>query len=146
MNNVTMIGRLASDPEARTTQSGVMQVSFRIAVQRRFKGANGERQTDFFPCVAWRQTAEFISRFASKGDLMSVRGELQTHSYDAQDGTKRYVTEIIVDEAQKYGGSQSRTEETERPNIAQTAAQIDAKTAAAAFGFTVVEDMDDLPF
>ena len=104
MNKVILIGNLASDPESRTTQSGVAQCSFRLAVQRRFKGANGERETDFLPVVCWRQTAEFAQRYLAKGRKVAVDGRIQTRSYDAQDGSKRYVTEIIADSVEAIGG------------------------------------------
>ena len=104
MNNCCFVGRLCSDPELRYTQSGIANCSFRIAVQRRFKNAQGEYEADFIQCVAWRQTAEFLNRYACRGDMVAVSGSLQTRSYDAQDGSKRYVTEIIVDSAQPCGG------------------------------------------
>ena len=104
MNKVILIGNIASDPEGRTTQSGIAQCSFRIAVQRRFKGANGERETDFLPVVCWRQTAEFAQRYLAKGRKVAVEGSIQTRSYDAQDGSRRYVTEIIADSVEAVGG------------------------------------------
>lgn len=130
MNKVILIGNLASDPESRTTQNGVAQCSFRIAVQRRFKGANGERETDFLPVVCWRQTAEFAQRYLAKGRKVAVEGSIQTRSYDAQDGSKRYVTEIIADSVEAVGG---------RDDGAQKPAQNRQE------GFTDVND-DELPF
>ena len=97
MNKVVLIGNLASDPESRTTQSGVAQASFRLAVQRRFSSANGERETDFFQIVAWRKTAELCQKYLAKGRKVAVEGSLQARSYDAKDGSKRYVTEVIAD-------------------------------------------------
>ena len=97
MNKVILIGNLAADPETRTTNSGITQCTLRLAVQRRFSGADGKRETDFFTVVCWRQTAEFAARFLSKGRKVAVEGSLQTRSYDAQDGSKRYVTEAIAD-------------------------------------------------
>ena len=116
MNRVILIGNIASDPESRTTQSGITQCSFRLAVQRRFKGANGEREADFLPVVCWRQTAEFAQRYLAKGRKVAVEGSIQTRSYDAQDGSKRWATEVVADEvefldsrqdAQQAGGSQA---------------------------------------
>ena len=130
MNRVILIGNLANDPESRTTQSGIAQCSFRIAVQRRFKGANGERETDFLPVVCWRQTAEFAQRYLAKGRKVAVEGSIQTRSYDAQDGSKRYVTEIIADSVEAVGG---------RDDGAQKPAQNRQE------GFTDVND-DELPF
>ena len=97
MNKVILIGNLAADPESRTTQSGVAQCTLRLAVQRRFANQQGVREADFFNVVCWRQTAEFCSRYLSKGRKIAVEGSLQTRSYDAQDGSKRYVTEVIAD-------------------------------------------------
>ena len=97
MNKVVMIGNLAADPESRTTQSGIAQCSFRLGVQRRFANQQGQREADFFPVVCFRQTAEFAGKYLAKGRKVAVEGSLQTRSYDAQDGSKRYVTEIIAD-------------------------------------------------
>ena len=134
MNLVVQIGRLVADPETRTTNSGVTVTTFRIAVQRRFKDGNGERQSDFHNCVAWRNQAEFISKYISKGDMICVRGELQNRSYEAQDGTKRYVTEIICEDVKALT---SRSESVS----AQPTPNMDAQT-----GFEVAEDDEPLPF
>lgn len=90
-------GNIARDPEARTTQSGISQSTFTVAVQRRFKGQDGQREADFLTVVAWRQTADFCNKYLSKGRKVAVTGSVQTRSYTAQDGSKRYVTEIIAD-------------------------------------------------
>ena len=136
MNKVILIGNIASDPESRTTQSGVAQCSFRLAVQRRFKGANGERETDFLPVVCWRQTAEFAQRYLAKGRKVAVEGSIQTRSYDAQDGSKRYVTEIIADSVEAVG---SREDGAQNAHGAQEPAQNRQE------GFTDVNE-DELPF
>lgn len=104
MNKVIMIGRIASEIEMRNTQSGVVTCSFRLAVNRRFKNAAGERVADFFSVVCWRQTAEFVMRYFNKGDAIAIEGSLQTRSYDAQDGSKRYFTEIVADNVEFAGG------------------------------------------
>ena len=100
MNKVILIGNLANDPEGRTTQSGISQSTFRIAVQRRFANAQGVREADFFTVIAWRQTADFCNRYLTKGRKVAVEGSIQNRSYDAQDGSKRYVTEIIADDVE----------------------------------------------
>ena len=92
-----MIGNIATDIEQRTTQNGIARSTFKIAVQRRFTNPQGEREADFFAVVAWRQTAEFCNKYLSKGRKISVEGTLQNRSYQAQDGSKRMVTEIIAD-------------------------------------------------
>ena len=97
MNKVILIGNLAADPEFRTTQSGISQCNFRLAVQRKYANQQGVREADFFTCVAWRGTAEFVHRYFIKGNKMALEGSLQSRSYDAQDGSKRYVTEVLVD-------------------------------------------------
>ena len=143
MNRVILIGNLASDPEGRTTQSGIAQCSFRIAVQRRYKGANGERETDFLPVVCWRQTAEFAQRYLAKGRKVAVEGSIQTRSYDAQDGSRRYVTEIIADSVEAVGGREEGAQGVQSAQSAQQAAQEPAQNHQ--MGFTEVDD-DDLPF
>lgn len=137
MNRCVFVGRVVNDPEVRTTANGTATCSFRIAVQRRFKNANGERQSDFFQCVAWRQTAEYVGRFFHKGDMIAVEGEMQNRDYQAQDGTKRYVTELIIDNAHGCGNAQSKP------------ADVQGVTAAAqeVFGAGFVEvDDEGLPF
>lgn len=97
MNKVILIGRLTRDPEMRTTPSGVATTSFSIAVQRNYANAQGDREADFINCVAWRKQAENIAKYCTKGSQVAVDGRIQTRNYDAQDGTKRYVTEVIAD-------------------------------------------------
>lgn len=97
MNSVQLVGNLARDPELRTTTSGLAVCSFTVACQRRYKNANGQYDADFISCVAWRETANFVHRYFIKGNKIGVIGTLQTRSYDAQDGSKRYVTEVVAD-------------------------------------------------
>lgn len=99
-NKVILGGRLTVDPELRSTQNGIMFTSFSVAVNRRFSGANNEQQTDFINCVAWRQQAEFISKYFRKGSSICVVGSIQTRSWTDQNGQKRNTTEIAVDEVQ----------------------------------------------
>lgn len=133
MNKVILIGNLAADPESRTTNSGVAQCSLRIAVQRRFANAQGQRESDFFNVVCWRNTAEFAAKYLSKGRKVAVEGSLQTRSYDAQDGSKRYVTEVIADNIEFCD---SRKEGENKP------------AEAPGFGFVELsdDDADSLPF
>ena len=88
---------MVNDPALRTTQSGISNVNFRIAVRRKFKNADGQYDSDFLNVVAWRQTADYVGNYIHKGDRVSVDGSIQTRSYDANDGSKRYVTEIIAE-------------------------------------------------
>lgn len=98
MNKAILMGRLTRDPELRTTQSGISVVSFTLAVDRRFKSQSGEREADFISCRAWRQTAEFIQKYFSKGSKLAVVGTIQTGSYE-KDGRTVYTTDVVVDEA-----------------------------------------------
>ncbi|NLT11893.1 MAG: single-stranded DNA-binding protein [Clostridiaceae bacterium] len=98
MNKVILVGRLTRDPEVKTTQSQVEVCSFTVAVDRRFKTASGERQSDFINCVAWRQQAKLLGQYFQKGHRIGIIGSLQSRSYDDKDGKKVYVTEVTVDE------------------------------------------------
>ncbi len=98
MNKVILMGRLTKDPELKSTSNGVSRATFTVAVDRRFKSASGERETDFINCVAWRQNAEFVSRYFTKGQKMSLVGSLQVRTWDDQQGKRNWITEVIVDE------------------------------------------------
>lgn len=100
MNKVILVGNLTKDPEQRTTPSGVSVVTFTVAVQRKFKSQDGQYQADFISCVAWRSTAEFIGKYFSKGSKIGVVGNIQTRNYDDANGVRKYVTEVVVDEAE----------------------------------------------
>lgn len=102
-NKVIMLGRITQDLDLKTTPNGVPVLQFSIAVDRRFQTKGEEKKSDFFNCVAWRNEAEFISRYWEKGRAILIEGELQTRSYDDKNGVKRYVTEIVVDRASFTG-------------------------------------------
>lgn len=108
MNRVYLIGNLTRDPELAVTNSGVSVCRFSIAVQRRYSNAEGEREADFFNIVVWRAQGENCHKYLKKGSKCAVTGSLQNRSYDAQDGTKRTITEIVADEVEfltaKAGG------------------------------------------
>ena len=142
MNKVILIGNLTRDPEAFTTQSGVSRSTFTVAVQRRFANAQGVREADFLTVVAWRQTADFCNRYLTKGRRVAVEGSIQVRSYDAQDGSKRYVTEIIADNIEALG---SRDEGQARPRDNGPTPPPAPPTGPATNDFTEVED-DELPF
>ena len=98
LNRIVLMGRLVADPELRTTPSGVNVATLRLAVDRDFKNRQtGERETDFINVVAWRQSAEFVSRFFTKGRMAIVEGKLQTREYTDRDGNRRYATEVVSD-------------------------------------------------
>lgn len=133
MNRVILIGNLANDPEVTTLSSGVTKCSFRLAVQRRFTNPQtGQREADFIPIVAWRQTGELCAKYLSKGRKCAICGMMQTRSYDAQDGSKRYVTEVVADEVQFLGGGASQQTQGMPPEARNDQ-------------FTPVDD-DELPF
>jgi single-strand DNA-binding protein len=100
LNRSILIGRLTRDPELRYTPQGVPVASFSLAVERPFTNQAGQRETDFIDCVAWRKLAETVGNHLTKGRLAAVEGRLQIRSYDAQDGTKRRVAEVIADSVQ----------------------------------------------
>lgn len=100
LNVVALVGRLVADPELKYTPSGVAVSTLTIAVDRRFKSESGEKQTDFFDIVCWRQSAEFAANYLSKGRLVSVQGKLQQRSWVQQDGQKRSKVEVVADSIQ----------------------------------------------
>lgn len=100
MNRVMLIGRLTAKPELRYTGSNVPFARFTVAVNRTFSSNNGERETDFINCVIWRKQAENVCNYLDKGSQVAVEGRIQTGSYDAEDGSKRYTTDIVCDNVQ----------------------------------------------
>lgn len=122
LNRVILMGRLVSDPELKTTGTGISVTSFRIAVDRSYVKSGEERKADFFDIVCWRNSAEFVCRYFGKGSMIAVDGQLQSRTYQAKDGTNRYVVEVVADSVsftgerrenaggygnQSYGGSPS---------------------------------------
>ena len=100
MNRAFLVGNLTRDPELRKTQNDVSVCTFTIAYNRRFTNASGQREADFIPIVVWRAQADNCYRFLKKGRRVGVVGTIQTRTYDAQDGSKRYVTEVVADEVE----------------------------------------------
>ena len=117
LNHITIMGRLVKDPEMRTTQSGVAVASFTLAVDRDFGGKDGgEKQTDFIDCTAWRHTAEFVSKYFSKGRMAVVSGRLQIGNYTDNDGNKRRSAKVIADniyfgDSKKDGATSGQSDE-----------------------------------
>ena len=101
INTVVLMGRITKDLELKQTPNGISVLAFTMAVDRNSK----EKQTDFISCVAWRQTAEFISKFFSKGRMIAVEGSIQTRRYEDKEGKKRMVTEVVVNQASFTGES-----------------------------------------
>ena len=106
MNRTILEGRLTADPELRTTPNGIATTRITVAVNR-IPNANGERVADFINVVVWRRQAENVAKFCSKGSLVGIEGRIQSRSYDAQDGNRRYVTEVIADNVTFLGSRQS---------------------------------------
>lgn len=100
MNRIELVGNLTRDPELRQTSGGIPVAHFTVAVNRRFRGADGQQQTDFIRCVAWRQTAEFVSRYFARGSRIGIVGSIQTNQYQNQQGETRYTTEVLCDEVE----------------------------------------------
>lgn len=98
MNSVVLMGRLTRTPERRSTENGTAVTAFRIAVDRRFTSSGGEKQTDFFDIVAWRSTAVFVADHFNKGDMIAVRGALQSRQYTDKNGNNRTAIEVVADE------------------------------------------------
>lgn len=111
MNKAILKGRLTKDVELKTTSNGTNYCNFSIAVDRKYKDNNGNKQTDFINCVAWRNSADFISRYFGKGSEILVTGEINTRSYDDQNGQKRTVTEVLVNEVEFVGSKPTNASE-----------------------------------
>lgn len=109
LNYSVILGRITNDLEVRQTQSGVACLQFTVAVDRGFKNQNGEYDTDFISCVAWKERAEFISRYFGKGKMIAVEGQLRSRTYEDKNGTKHYVTELFVDQASFTGEKQENS-------------------------------------
>ena len=97
MNKVVLVGRLTRDPEIRTSSSGMQIASFSLAVNRNFRNKEGNIEADFINVVVFGKQAENVGKYITKGQMLGVEGRIQTRNYDAQDGTKRYVTEVVAD-------------------------------------------------
>ena len=136
MNKVILIGRLTKDPEFTTTGSGISVCRFALAVERKFTNSDGEKEVDFLNIVAWRGLADNCNKYLRKGNKCGVVGSIQTRSYDAADGTKKYLTEIIAEEIEFLS---SKTENENKP---QTESQ---KRQEVMKDFTPIDD-SQLPF
>lgn len=138
LNKVILMGRLTKDPELKTTTSGISVCSFTVAVDRRFAKQGEERQADFINVIAWRQSAEFVSKYFSKGRMINVVGSIQTRSWDDQDGKKHYATDVVADEINFCGDKKSDNEGGQTRSSGNDG--FESK------GFAPFETDDDLPF
>ena len=148
MNKVILIGRLTKDPELRTIASGNATTSFTIAVNRNFTNQNGEREADFINCVAWRKQAENVAKYCTKGSQVAVEGRIQTRSYEAQDGTKRYVTEVVADNVTFLGSraSGSQISESSSNTSSYTANSAVSNNTGMVNNDIVTSDLDMDPY
>ena len=136
LNRTVLVGRICKEIDLRYSPSGVAIANFTLAVERNFK-TDGQKETDFIPCVAFKQTAEYAANYIAKGKLASVDGRLQVRTYDGNDGQKRYVTEVICDNV--HGLSPRDSSEQQNSNNAT------GSTPTSSFGREVQLD-DDIPF
>ena len=143
LNSVCMVGRLVADPELRTTSANVSVTSFRIAVDRSFVRAGEERQADFFDVVAWRNTAEFVSRYFRKGSMIAVQGSLQTRNYEDKNGNKRTAYEIIAANV-SFCGSKSESGTGRSEDAASVPAP--SYSTSTTGDFDTLTEYDELPF
>lgn len=139
LNKIFIMGRLTRDPELRTTNSGTSVASFSLAVDRNYKGADGEKETDFIDCVAWRQTGEFAAKYFTKGRMAVVEGRLQIRPWTDKEGNNRRSAEVIVDNM--YFGDSKRDGDTGSARPASGPVNVSANDWQE-----VDEDEGDLPF
>lgn len=152
MNKVELVGRLTKDPEIRLTANQTQFCQFTVAVDRKFKDANGQRQADFISCLAWKNTAVFIQKYFKKGNRIGLVGSIQTRNYEDNNGQKKYITEVIVDEVE-FVESQNTTQvqnyapvpEPQAPVVSQNVAPV-APTAPVQQTQVVDEVPGELPF
>lgn len=149
MNKVILTGRLTADPDLRETPSGVKVTRFTVAVDRRYT-KNADKTADFIPCVAWRGTAEFVAQYFAKGKAIALDGQMQTRTYTAQDGTNRYVTEVIVDNVEFNGPKEQSTQQTSQQPAQQSGGYPYTGKGSYQvpddYGFEELPDEEDLPF
>ena len=173
MNRTFLVGRITADPELRTTPNGIATTRITVAVNR-MPNANGERVADFINVVVWRRQAENVAKYCSKGSLVGIEGRIQSRSYDAQDGTRRYVTEVVADNVTFLGSrnssqggenSYTQTESISTSSMNDTSfvqddvpfptgeeissaptADVSAEDPFKDFGSEVILSDDDLPF
>ena len=116
LNTITIMGRMVRDPEIRQTGNGTSVCNFSLAVDRDYTDQNGDRETDFIDCVVWAHTADFVSKYFGKGDLMAVSGRLQLREWEDNDGNRRRAAEIKVDNVYFGGGKRDKSDEQSSKN------------------------------
>ena len=150
LNKVVLCGRMTADPELKQTASGIAVVSFTLAVNRRYQSKAGEnaqaQQADFISIVAWRQTAEFISRYFRKGSAICITGSIQTRSWQDQQGQKRYTTEVVADEAMFVDSKNDGAAGGQYTPDSYSATPSYSSAPMTAPKFEEIKTDDDLPF
>ena len=145
INNVVLMGRLVATPELRKTQTDLSVTSFTIAVDRSYARAGEQRQADFINCVAWRQTADFITRYFQKGSMIAITGSIQTRNYEDKNGNKRTAVEVIVDQA-SFCGSKAETGTGNNGYSAPVPPAAPSFATGSDGDFEEITGDDDLPF
>lgn len=151
-NKVILIGNMVADPELKQSTSGISVCSFNIAVNRRFKNENGQQECDFITIVAWRQQAEFVSKYFKKGKPILVCGQLQTRTWTDSQGNKRYATEVVADEVSFVGNNDAATVTKSQPQTPPNPANFQngnmpsAYSGAANPQFEEISNDGQLPF
>lgn len=151
LNVVAIMGRLVADPELRTTQAGHSVCSFRIACDRSYVQQGQERQADFIDIVAWRQQADFVSKYFRKGSMIAVEGSLQTRQYQDKNGNNRTAVEVVANNI-SFAGAKRQDSQNVPSYEQQTASHVEQAKAQTGFAqgsaddFAVINDNDDLPF
>jgi single-strand DNA-binding protein len=144
INTVALMGRLTFEPELKTTPTGVSVLRFQIACDRNFQSQGQERQADFIDCIAWRQRAEFISRYFHKGSMIAIEGSIQTSNYTDKNGQNRKQVEVVANQVSFCGGKAESNTGASNPAFAQPAPSY-ASANNSDFE-EIVDDDDDLPF
>jgi single-strand DNA-binding protein len=143
MNKAVIVGRLVRDPDVRALNDGKTVSNFTVAVDRRFKNKNGEKEADFIPVVVFGKPAEFVAEYVKKGNMVSVAGRITTGSYDNKEGKKVYTTEITADEVNSIGSKKDNQAGTDSESQQQ-----DSKLSVMDLDedFSLMADDDDIPF
>lgn len=144
LNKVVLAGRLTADPELKQTTSGISVVSFTIAVNRKY--SKEQQQTDFISVIAWRQTAEFISRYFKKGSAICITGAIQTRSWQDQQGQKRYATDVVADEAMFVDSKSDNQPAANGASVPGAMGYVPEAYASTAPKFEEIPPDEDLPF
>jgi single-strand DNA-binding protein len=143
MNRAILVGRLTKNPDVRALNDGKTVSNFTVAVDRRFKNKNGEKEADFIPVVVFGKPAEFVAEYVKKGNMVSVAGRITTGSYDNKEGKKVYTTEITADEVNSIGSKKDNQAGTDSESQQQ-----DSKLSVMDLDedFSLMADDDDIPF